>query len=43
VHDQELRAKIRARHTAELVKSDARRLAKGMLAGMIATPFRFTS
>ena len=42
-HDQELRAKIRARHAAELVKSDARRLAKGLLSGMVATPFRFTT
>jgi hypothetical protein len=35
-HDQELRAKIRARHAAELVKADARRLAKGMLSGLLA-------
>ena len=38
VHDQELRAKIRARHAAELVKSDARRLARGMLAGLVLAP-----
>ena len=37
VHDQELRAKIRARHASELVKADARRLAKGMLSSLLAT------
>lgn len=39
-HDHELRARVRARHTAALVKSEARRLAKGMLAGMLAIPCR---
>jgi len=39
-HDRELRARIRARHTAALVQSDARRLAKGFLAGIVAMPFR---
>jgi len=40
LHDRELRARIHARHTATLVQADARRLAKGMLSGMLAMPLR---
>ena len=40
VHDRELRAKIHARRTAALVRSDARRLAKGMLSSVLAMPLR---
>jgi hypothetical protein len=40
VHDRELRARLHARHTAALVKADARRLAKGMLSSMFAMPLR---